>query len=136
MLSMNNRRGAFNFSQSILPLLLSTTDAQYPPTLIFTGATAAMKGSALCASFSTGKFALRSLAQSLAREFGPKGVHVSHVNVDGVIDIPRTKEWMKDGGPDSKIKPEAIAEAYWFLHVQPRSCFTHEIDVRPGVEKW
>ena len=63
-------------------------------------------------------------------------MHVSHVNVDGVIDIPRTKEWMKDAGEDAKIKPEAIADAYWFLHVQPRSCFTQEIDVRPYVEKW
>lgn len=69
-----------------------------------------MKGSAQCASFSTGKFALRSLSQSLAREFGPQGVHVAHVNVDGVIDIPRTKEWMKDAGPDSKIQPEAVSE--------------------------
>lgn len=68
-----------------------------------------MKGSALCSSFSTGKFALRSLSQSLAREFGPKGVHVSHVNVDGVIDIPKTKEWLTDAGPDAKIKPEAVS---------------------------
>ncbi|KAL9001908.1 MAG: hypothetical protein Q9188_005134 [Gyalolechia gomerana] len=104
-----NGRGAFLFSQAVLPLLLNSTDLQYPPTLIFTGATAAMKGSALCSSFSTGKFALRSLSQSLAREFGPKGIHVSHVNVDGVIDIPKTKEWMKDAGPDSKIKPEAVS---------------------------
>lgn len=67
-----------------------------------------MKGSALTAAFSTGKFALRSLSQSLAREFGPKGVHVSHVNVDGVIDIPRTHEWLKDAGPDAKINPQAV----------------------------
>ncbi|KAL8934470.1 MAG: hypothetical protein Q9216_005896 [Gyalolechia sp. 2 TL-2023] len=104
-----NGRGAFLFSQAVLPLLLNSTDLQYPPSLIFTGATAAMKGSARCASFSTGKFALRSLSQSLAREFGPKGVHVSHVNVDGIIDIPKTKEWMKDLGPDGKIKPEAVS---------------------------
>ncbi|KAL8660619.1 MAG: hypothetical protein Q9202_006364 [Teloschistes flavicans] len=114
-------RGAFLFSRAVLPLLLASSTAsssssssspapQHPPTLIFTGATAAMKGSALCASFSTGKFALRSLSQSLAREFGPKGVHVAHVNVDGVIDIPRTKEWMKDAGPDAKIRPEAFGE--------------------------
>ncbi|KAL8730540.1 MAG: hypothetical protein Q9166_003994 [cf. Caloplaca sp. 2 TL-2023] len=104
-----NGRGAFLLSQAVLPLLLRSTDLPYPPTLIFTGATAAMKGSALLASFSTGKFALRSLSQSLAREFGPKGVHVSHVNVDGVIDIPRTKEWLKDAGPDAKIDPEAVS---------------------------
>ncbi|KAL8861124.1 MAG: hypothetical protein Q9178_002338 [Gyalolechia marmorata] len=105
-----NGRGAFLFSQSILPLLLnSSRDLTYPPTLIFTGATAAMKGSAMLAAFSTGKFALRSLSQSLAREFGPKGVHVAHVNVDGVIDIERTKEWLKDAGEDAKIKPEAVS---------------------------
>ncbi|KAL8949463.1 MAG: hypothetical protein Q9222_004429 [Ikaeria aurantiellina] len=108
----DDRRGAYLFSRAVLPLLLlsnSTSTPPYPPTLIFTGATAAMKGSALCSSFSTGKFALRSLSQSLAREFGPKGVHVAHVNVDGVIDIPRTKEWMKDAGPDAKIEPEAVS---------------------------
>lgn len=106
---MYHRRGAFLFSQSVLPLLLkSTQQSTHPPTLIFTGATAAMKGSAQLAAFSTGKFAKRSLSQSLAREFGPKGVHVAHVNVDGVIDIERTKEWMKDAGEDAKIKPEAV----------------------------
>ncbi|KAL8747600.1 MAG: hypothetical protein Q9190_000535 [Brigantiaea leucoxantha] len=131
-----NGRGAFLFSQAILPLLLKSTDLQYPPTLIFTGATAAFKGSALCSSFSTGKFALRSLSQSLAREFGPQGIHVSHANIDGVIDIPRTKEWMKDAGPDAKIKPEAIADTYWHLHTQPRAAFTQELDIRPFVEKW
>lgn len=87
-------------------------------------------------TFSTGKHAMRALAQSLGKEFGPKGVHVSHAIIDGVIDIPRTKEWLKDAGPDSKIKPDAIAEAYWHLHTQHRSCFTNEIDIRPYVEKW
>lgn len=87
-------------------------------------------------SFSTGKWALRALSQSLAKEFGPRGVHVGHAIIDGVIDIPRTKEWMKDAGPDAKIDPAAIAESYWNLHTQPRSCFTWEIDVRPYVEKW
>ncbi|KAL8753682.1 MAG: hypothetical protein Q9199_004875 [Rusavskia elegans] len=125
-----NGRGAFLFSQSVLPLLLkSTQQSTHPPTLIFTGATAAMKGSAQLAAFSTGKFAKRSLSQSLARGFGPQGVHVAHVNVDGVIDIERTKEWMKDAGEDAKIKPEAIADAYWYLHTQPKTCFTQEMDV-------
>ncbi|KAL8980218.1 MAG: hypothetical protein Q9205_004638 [Flavoplaca limonia] len=132
-----NGRGAFLFSHAILPLLLqSTQQSTRPPTLIFTGATASLKGSAQFAAFSTGKFAKRSLAQSLAREFGPKGVHVAHVNIDGVIDIERTKEWMKDAGEDAKIKPEAIADAYWHLHTQPRTCFTQEMDIRPCVEKW
>ncbi|KPI39167.1 putative oxido YoxD [Cyphellophora attinorum] len=132
-----NGRGAFHFSQQVIPLLLDAVEASnYPPTLIFTSATAAMKGSALCASFATGKFAMRALAQSLAREFGPKGIHVNHAIIDGVIDIERTKEWLKDAGPDAKIKPEAIADTYWWIHTQPRTCFTNEIDIRPAVEKW
>lgn len=128
--------GAFNFSQAALPLLLKATDEKYPPALIFTGATASIKSNAFMSSFSTGKYALRALSQSLAKEFGPKGIHVGHAVIDGVIDIPRTKEYMKDAGADAKISPEAIADAYWHLHTQPRSCFTNEIDIRPYVEKW
>jgi len=87
-------------------------------------------------SFNTGKYAVRALSSSLAKEFGPKGVHVSHAIIDGVIDTPRTKEWMKDAGPDAKISADGIADAYWHLHTQPRSTFTWEIDIRPFVEKW
>jgi len=132
-----NGRGAFHFSQAVLPLLLERVknSPEYPPTLIFTSATAAMKGSANCASFATGKFAMRALAQSLAREFGPKGIHVSHAIIDGVIDIERTKDYKFDH-PDAKIKPEAIADSYWYLHTQPRTCFTNELDIRPYIEKW
>lgn len=131
-----NGKGGFLFSRAALPLLLKATNLEYPPTLIFTSATAAMKGSAQCASFSTGKFAMRSLAQSLAREFGPQGVHVAHAIIDGVIDIERTKAWKVSDAPDAKISPHAIADSYWFLHTQHRSCFTNEIDIRPYVEKW
>lgn len=74
------------------------------------------------------------MAQSLAREFGPKGVHVAHAVIDGVIDIPRTQAY---GLPkEAKIDPEAIADAYWHLHTQPKTSFTWEIDIRPSVEKW
>lgn len=106
-------RGAFHFSQAVLPLLLDRVNAspEYPPTLIFTSATAAMKGSAHCASFATGKFAMRALAQSLAREFGPKDIHVTHAIIDGVIDIERTKDW-KFPHPDAKIKPEAVSNSH------------------------
>jgi len=108
-----HRRGAYLFSRAVLPLLLASTTSsystpEYPPTLIFTGATASMKGSALCSSFATGKFALRALAQSLGREFGPKGVHVAHVVVDGVIDIERTRGW-EVGAVDGKISPGAVS---------------------------
>ena len=133
----SSTKGAFLFSQQALPLLLEATDLQYAPTLIFTGATAAVKASAMLSSFSHASYAKRSLSQSLAKEFGPKGVHVAHAVVDGIIDIPRTKHMtVGEGLPDSKISPEAIADAYWYLHTQPRACFTQEIDIRPWVEKW
>ena len=103
-----SRKGAFYFAQACLPLLLEATSGEYPPTLIFTSATAAMKGSAMCSSFATGKFAMRALAQSLAREFGPKGVHVAHAIIDGVIDIERTKDWKFDA-PDAKISPHSVS---------------------------
>ncbi|KAA8652827.1 hypothetical protein EYZ11_007208 [Aspergillus tanneri] len=128
-------KGAFNFAQSSLPLLLQAKHLQHPPTLVFTGATASVKGSANFSAFATGKFALRALAQSLAREFGPKGVHVSHVIVDGVIDIPRTKAY-KFEHEDAKLDPNAIADSYWHLHTQPRTTFGFELDLRPYVEKW
>ncbi|KAL3481270.1 hypothetical protein BJX99DRAFT_181685 [Aspergillus californicus] len=127
--------GAFNFAQNTLPLLQQATGLTHPPTLILTGATASIKGSANFSAFATGKFALRALAQSLAREFGPKGVHVSHVIIDGVIDIPRTKEWANEH-EDGKLDPGAIADAYWHLHTQPRTTFGFELDLRPYVEKW
>ncbi|KAF9891831.1 hypothetical protein FE257_003316 [Aspergillus nanangensis] len=128
-------KGGYLFAKGSLPLLLKATGLAHPPTLIFTGATASLKGSANFSAFATGKFALRALAQSLAREFGPQGVHVSHVIVDGVIDIPRTKAWTFEH-EDAKLDPEAIAAAYWHLHTQPRTTFAFELDLRPYVEKW
>jgi len=87
-------------------------------------------------SFACAKFALRALATSIAKEFAPKGVHVAHAVIDGVIDIPRTKDWLKDMPPEAKIGAEDIAETYWNLHTQSRRCFTNEVDIRPMLEKW
>lgn len=87
-------------------------------------------------SFAAGKFALRALSTSIAKEFGPQGVHVAHAVIDGVIDIPRTKEWLKDMPAEAKIGAEDIAESYWNLHTQSVRCFTNEIDIRPMLEKW
>ncbi|KAK4973226.1 hypothetical protein LTR66_007607 [Elasticomyces elasticus] len=131
-------KGAFLFSQAVLPLLLQTVSAegQHPPTLIFTGATASIKGSAQMQSFASGKFAMRALAQSIAREFAPQGIHVAHAIIDGVIDIPRTKDWLKGMPPEAKISAEGIADTYWHLHTQPKTTFTNEIDIRPMLEKW
>ncbi|CAL3962365.1 unnamed protein product [Diplocarpon coronariae] len=133
-----NGVGFYLFAQATLPgLLASVPDAPHPPSLIITGATASLRGSATMSSFASGKFALRATGQSLAREFGPQGVHVAHAIIDGVIDIPRTKDWPVNGGaPDGKISPDAIAESYWYLHTQPRSHFTQELDVRPYVERF
>ncbi|KAK0705313.1 hypothetical protein B0H67DRAFT_498229 [Lasiosphaeris hirsuta] len=134
----SNAGGLFNFAQATLPGLLdSVEDAPYPPTLIVTGATASVRGSNRFATFAAGKFAVRALSQSLAREFGPRGVHVAHTIIDGVIDIPRTKSYnVNEGKADGKISPNAIADNYWYLHTQHRSSFTQELDLRPYVEKF
>ncbi|KAK3109241.1 hypothetical protein LTR53_017724 [Teratosphaeriaceae sp. CCFEE 6253] len=132
-------KGAFLFSQHTLPGLLKHAedkDAKYPPTLIFTGATASIKANALMSGFASAKFALRALSTSIAKEFAPKGVHVAHAIIDGVIDIPRTKDWLKDMPPEAKIGADDIAEAYWNLSTQSKRCFTNEIDIRPMLEKW
>jgi NAD(P)-dependent dehydrogenase (short-subunit alcohol dehydrogenase family) len=102
-------RGGFLFSQATLPLLLKGTSAslENPPTLIFTGATASVRGSAKFASFASGKFALRALSQSLAREFGPQGVHVGHAIVDGVINIPRTKGY--GFSEEQMLSPDSVS---------------------------
>lgn len=104
-------RGLFNFAQATLPSLLEAVPTSpHPPSLIITGATASVRGSARFGTFAAGKFAVRALGQSLAREFGPQGVHVAHVIVDGVIDIPRTKgRNVNDGKEDGKISPDAVS---------------------------
>jgi len=128
-------RGAFLFSKLTIPLLLASKHLEYPPTLIFTGATASVKASANFSAFAAGKWATRALSQGLAKEFGAQGVHVSHAVIDGIIDVPGTKEWNLDA-EDAKISPDAIADTYWHLHTQPRTAFTWELDIRPYVEKW
>jgi NAD(P)-dependent dehydrogenase (short-subunit alcohol dehydrogenase family) len=102
--------------------------------LLFTGATASVRGSALFAPFAMGKFALRGLAQSLARELGPQGIHVAHVVIDGAIRSARNPE--PPNRPDSLIDPDAIADAYMYLIHQPPSAWTQELDIRPGVERF
>jgi len=109
-------------------------------TLLFTGATASLRGAAGFAAFAGGKAALRALAQSMAREFGPQGLHVAHVIIDGLIDtaFARTNfaQRVDELGPDGILNPDHIAEAYWCLHSQPRDAWTFELDLRPSVERW
>jgi len=104
-------------------------------TILFTGATAAWRGSAGFAGLAIPKFGQRALAQSLARELGPKGVHVAHVVVDGLILSERTRAFAGPG-PDSALAPDAIAEAYLALHRQHRSAWTQELDLRPWAERF
>ncbi len=109
-------------------------------TLIFTGATASLRGGANFAAFAGAKHALRALAQSMARELGPQGIHVAHVVIDGGIDTPFIAEKsperyaLKDR--DGILNPQAIADNYWMLHQQHRSAWTHEMDLRPWMEKF
>ena len=108
-------------------------------TIIFTGATASIRGQSGFSAFSGAKFALRSLAQSMARELGPEGIHVAHTIIDGAIDT----EWIAKNFPQRYalkeqggiLNPEHIADAYWMLHAQPRDAWTHELDLRPWMEK-
>jgi|SRR5215217_368604 len=106
--------------------------------LIFTGATASLRGGKGFSAFAGAKFALRALAQSLARELGPQGLHVAHTIIDGAIDT----DWIATNFPDRYalkdqdgiLNPDHIADAYWGLHAQPRDAWTHELDLRPWME--
>jgi NAD(P)-dependent dehydrogenase (short-subunit alcohol dehydrogenase family) len=109
-------------------------------TIIFTGATASLRGRDGYAAFAGAKHALRALAQSMARELGPKGIHVAHPVVDGAIDT----EFIRTNFPDRYalkdqggiVSPEHIADTYWMLHMQPRDAWTHELELRPWLETW
>ncbi len=109
-------------------------------TILFTGATAALRGAAHFAAFAGAKHALRALAQSMARELGPRNVHVAHVVVDGAIDTEfirtRFPERHALKAQDGILNPEHIAENYWTLHRQPRDAWTFELDLRPYMEPW
>lgn len=109
-------------------------------TILFTGATASLRGSANFAAFAGAKHALRALAQSMARELGPRGIHVGHVVIDGAIDTEFIRTMAPDRyalkDRDGILNPDHIAENYWTLHAQPRDAWTFELDLRPYMEKW
>ncbi len=109
-------------------------------TIIFTGATASMRGGVGFSAFSGAKYALRALAQSMARELGPKNIHVAHTIIDGAIDgsfirenVPHVDDLREK---DGILNPDHIAQNYVMLHHQPRTAWTHELDLRPWTEKW
>jgi short-subunit dehydrogenase len=120
--------GAVVASQSVLPAMIERGSG----TLLYTGATASLRGSARFAPFAASKFALRALSQSLAREMGPKGIHVAHVIIDGPVE----SEIARARGAKSTLLPEDVAEVYHQLHAQPKSAWTLELDLRPFDEKF
>jgi NAD(P)-dependent dehydrogenase (short-subunit alcohol dehydrogenase family) len=123
--------GAVISAQAVVPHMA----ARQQGTIIFTGATAGLRGAANFSAFASAKFALRGLAQSLAREYSPKGVHVAHIVLDGLIDEPQTDQ--RFGSQASgRMDPRAIARAYLDLSTQPPSAWTHEMDLRPFSERF
>ena len=122
--------GAFHAAQEAARRMLPAGHGA----ILLTGASAGVKGYAGSAPFAMGKFALRGLAQSMARELHPKGIHVGHVVIDGMIRNPGREE--PADKPDSMLDPDSVAEAYWHLLAQDRSAWTWEVELRPWVESF
>lgn len=120
--------GAFHCAQQVLPGMIERRKG----TILFTGSDASVRGSAGFSELTCGKFALRGLSQCLAREFQPQGIHVAHIIIDGTIGTPKSKEPQEDGVMD----PDAIAQMYWQVHIQDRSAWTQELDLRPFSERF
>ena len=124
--------GAFLAAQQVVPAMLQKRRG----VILFTGATAGVKPFATSAAFGPAKFAMRGLAQVMARDLGPKGIHVAWINVDGAIDTPAIRELFPQLNEEDMLKPSAIADTYWHLAHQDPSAWTLDIDVRPFKEKF
>jgi NAD(P)-dependent dehydrogenase (short-subunit alcohol dehydrogenase family) len=126
----------FLFVRAVIPLLLESGGGS----LLLTGATASVRGGGPFIAFASAKAALRSLAQSAAREYGPQGIHVAHVVIDGGIDGERLRSAaparVAQADEDGLLNPDDIAQTYYHLHEQPRSAWTHELDLRPFKERF
>lgn len=127
-----NAFGAFVSAKAAVPDMIERGSGA----ILFTGATAGVKAGPKSVAFGPAKFAMRGLTQSLARDLGPRGIHVAWVNVDGIIDIPRVRARMPNLKDEDLLKPTAIAETYWHLAHQDRSAWTMELEVRPFKEKF
>jgi NAD(P)-dependent dehydrogenase (short-subunit alcohol dehydrogenase family) len=127
-----NALGCFVACKQLLPAMIDAGRGNF----VVIGATASLRGSAKTAPFASAKAAQRSLAQSMARHLGPKGIHVSYVIVDGVIDLPRTRKHLVEKPDEFFLKPDDIAQSVFTLVRQPRSAWTFELDLRPFGEKW
>jgi NAD(P)-dependent dehydrogenase (short-subunit alcohol dehydrogenase family) len=127
-----NALGAFLCAKEVAPAMT----ARGHGAMLFTGATAGVKAGPRSIAFGPAKFAMRGLAQSLARDLGPRGVHVAWINIDGGIDIPRVRRGNPQFKDEDLLKPDAIAETYWHLAHQDRSAWTMELELRPFKEKF
>ncbi|HEX6970907.1 MAG TPA: SDR family NAD(P)-dependent oxidoreductase [Limnochordia bacterium] len=124
--------GAFLWARATVPGMIERGAG----VILFTGATSSVMAPAHGPAFAAAKFGLRGLALSLARDLGPKGIHVAHVIVDGVIDTPQTRAVLTDARDEEFLSPAAIADAYWYLAAQPRSAWSFELDLRPHVDDY
>jgi NAD(P)-dependent dehydrogenase (short-subunit alcohol dehydrogenase family) len=124
--------GAFLCSQQVVPEMQRRAKGA----ILFTGATAGVRPFATSAAFGPAKFALRGLAQVMARDLGPDGIHVAYINIDGAIDMPAIRQRFPHLTQEDLLQPPAIAETYWHVAHQEPSAWTHEIDLRPFKEKF
>ncbi len=127
-----NALGAFLCAKEVAPAMIKRGNG----VMLFTGATAGVKAGPRSAAFGPAKFAMRGLAQSLARDLGPRGIHVAWINIDGAIDTPGVRRGYPQLRDEDLLKPEAIAETYWHLAHQDRSAWTNELELRPFKEKF
>lgn len=133
--------GGFMVAQAVIPRML---EADTSSTIVFTGATASLRARPPFSAFAAAKAAERALAQSLAREYGPEGIHVAHVIIDGIVDGEQVDQALKGAGralrlskgKDGTLQPDSIAATYWQLHQQPRDAWVHELDLRPAAESF
>jgi NAD(P)-dependent dehydrogenase (short-subunit alcohol dehydrogenase family) len=127
-----NVGGLFHVAQQALPAMVAGDGGA----LVITGATAAWRGSPRTAAFAAAKGGQRWLAQAIAKEFAPQGVHVSYIIIDGMVDLPRTRSFMPDRPAADFVSPDAVAEMAWYLAHQAPGGWTFELDARPAPEKW
>ena len=125
--------GAFAAAKSVIPAMRERGRGS----VLFSSATAAFRGSAIVPLYAIGKFGLRALSQSLAKAYSKDGVHIVHLRLDCDLDVPLMRElYGDDYNPETLADPDAVAEAYWWAHRQPRAAWSNEIELRPHTEKW
>jgi NAD(P)-dependent dehydrogenase (short-subunit alcohol dehydrogenase family) len=125
--------GALAATQAVLPSMIERGRG----TILYSSATAALRGSATGLLYSTAKFGLRGLSQSVAKAYAPQGVHVAHVRLDCALDVPIVREMMgKDYRPELTANTDDVARTYWWVHQQPRSAWSNEVELRPFTENW